>query len=421
MNTTVLGAARIGDYEDTNFDPFVTYDRAVGLWEIDDPYPSFHELRGAGTVQRGDIRRSLGLEPFGFWADYPSYMVFGYEHASKALLDARNFSNSLSRAMYEGTFGESINAMDGAEHLRYRALFQQAFLPKPLKAWGIDVIPRVIGEIIDEFKGRGSADLVREFTLRYPFEVLYAQLGLPESDLRIFRRLSAGLMCTFIDFPHAHDASLKMGTYFQRLIDERRGRAGEDFITALANAEVNGERLPDEITVSFLRQLMNAAGDTTYRSTGSLLVGLLRNPEQLEAIRRDRTLIPQAVEEGLRWEGPLPTLLRMTTSEVSLGEAIIPRNSKIDIIVGSANRDPDRYEEPDRFDIFRKPARHLSFAFGAHICLGQHLVRIEVERALNQLLDELPNLRLDPSKPPPAVVGLHARTPAAIHVLFDPR
>jgi cytochrome P450 len=421
MGTVSSTAARIGDYDDANFDPFATYDRAVGVCEVEDPYPRFHELRRSGLVHHGDIRRSFGLDPWVFWADYPSFIVLGYELTSKALLDSRTFSSALSQAMYEGTFGESINAMDGREHLRYRTLFQQAFLPKPLKAWGIDVVPRVIGQIIDGFKDRGSVDLVREFTMRYPFEVLYAQLGLPEDDLAAFRRLSAGLMCTFIDYPHAHDASQKMGAYFKRLIDERRGRGGDDFISALANAEVDGERLPDEITISFLRQLMNAAGDTTYRSTGNLLVGLLQNPDQLEAVRCDRGLIPQAVEEALRWEGPLPTLLRLTVHDVTMGDVLIPRNSKVDIIAGSANRDPGRFEEPDRFDVLRPPARHLAFALGPHICLGQHLVRIEMERALNQLLDELPNLRLDPSKPAPRIVGLHVRTAPAIHVLFDAR
>lgn len=417
----VVSATSIEDYDDARFDPFATYDRAVGLYEVDDPYPRFHELHRAGNVQAGDIRRSLGLSPWTFWSDLPSYMIFGYEQASRSLLDSRNFSSTLAQAMYEGTFGDSINAMDGAEHLRYRALFQQAFLPKPLKTWGIDVVPRVIRQIIEGFKHRGSADLVAEFTIRYPFEVLYAQLGLPEADLATFRRLSAGLMCTFIDYAHAHDASLKMGAYFRRLIEERRGGTGSDFISALANAELNGERLPDEITISFLRQLMNAAGDTTYRSTGNLLVGLLENHDQLEAVRRDRTLIPQAIEEALRWEGPLPTLLRLTVNEVRIGDMLIPRNSKVDIIAGSANRDPARYGEPDRFDVLRAPVRHLTFALGPHICLGQHLVRIEMERALNQLLDDLPNLRLDRSRPPPRIVGLHARTAPAIHVLFDPR
>ena len=412
-------APRIEDYHDEDFDPFATYDRALGLSEIEDPYPRFHELHRVGTVQPGDIRESFGLQRFGLWATYPSYMIFGYENVSRSLLEARIFSNTITQALYAGTFGESISGMDAPDHLRYRALFQHAFLPKPLKVWGANVIPGVISSIVDQFKHRGTAELVQEFTIRYPFEVLYAQLGLPEDELATFRRLSAGLMCTLIDFPHANEASKKMGAYFARLIAERRGREGDDFISMLANAEVNGERLPDEITISFLRQLMNAAGDTTYRSTGSLLVGLLENPAQLEAVRADRALIPRAIEEALRWEGPLPTLVRQTLSDVEMDGVLIPEGSKVDVILGTANRDPARFEIPDRFNIFRPPVRHFSFAYGPHICLGQHLVRIEMERALNTLLDSLPNLRLDPNKPPPRIVGLHARTANAIHVLFD--
>jgi cytochrome P450 len=298
-------------------------------------------------------------------------------------------------------------------------LFQKAFLPAPLKVWGAELIPGVIGNIIDNFKSRGSAELVREFTMLYPFEVIYAQLGLPENELHTFRKLASGLMCVLIDFPHANEASKKMGTYLGRLIADRRGKEGNDLITMLANAKVRDERLPDEITISFLRQLMNAAGDTTYRSTGSLLVGLLTCPDQLAAVRADRSLIPQAVEEALRWEGPLPTMARNTLSDVKMGGVTIPAGAKVDLVIGTANRDPARHQDPDCFNIFRPPSRHLAFAYGPHLCLGQHLARIEMERALNSLLDALPNMRLDPGKPPPTITGLHARAPDAIHVLFD--
>ena len=249
-----MATNRIDDYQDSGFDPFATFDRAVALSEVDDPYPRFHELHSRGTVLPGDIREMFDLERFGMWAALPSFMVFGYASVSRALLEARVFSNTIAQVLYSGTFGRSINGMDAPEHLRYRALFQQAFLPKPLKVWGADVIPAVIGRIVDQFKERGAADLVQAFTIRYPFEILYAQLGLPDDELATFRRLSAGLMCTLVDYRHANEASIKMGEYFARLIAERRGRDGDDFISMLANAEVDGERLPDEITISFLRQ-----------------------------------------------------------------------------------------------------------------------------------------------------------------------
>jgi len=424
-STSSIGEAggpkpRIEDFSDPHFDPFATFDRATGQAEVTDPYPRFHELHAAGSVQPGDIRQSFALQRFGVWAKYPSYMVFGHENVARALLETKVFSSTIAKDLYVGAFGESINAMDPPEHTRYRALFQQAFLPRPLKVWGTEVIPAVVDAIVGKFKNRGAAELVSEFTVRFPFEIIYAQLGLPEHELAIFHRLSTGLMCTLIDYDHAHEASLKMGTYLSGLLEERRGREGTDFITMLANAEVDGERLPDEITISFLRQLMNAAGDTTYRATGNLLVGLLTNPEQLDAVRADRKLVPKAVDEALRWEAPLPTLSRLTLCDVSMGGKVIPAGHKVDVIAGSANRDPDRNANPDGFSLFRPMIRHFAFAYGPHVCLGMHLVRIEMERALNTLLDCLPNIRLDPAKPRPAIVGLHSRSPEAVHVLFDP-
>ena len=126
-----------------------------------------------------------------------------------------------------------------------------------------------------------------------------------------------------VDYAHAAEASQKMGDYFRVLLQERRGPGGDDLISLLANAEIEGERLPEEVSESFLRQLMNAAGDTTYRSTGSLLVGLLTRPEQLEAVRSDRTLIARAIEEALRWDGPLTVLTRQATRDIVLDDVEI--------------------------------------------------------------------------------------------------
>jgi cytochrome P450 len=250
---------------------------------------------------------------------------------------------------------------------------------------------------------------------------VYGQLELPPEELQAFHRLAVGLMCITVDFPHAAEASQKMGNYFQLLLEERRTAPSEDLVGLLARAEIDGERIPDDVTVSFLRQLMNAAGDTTYRSTGSLLVGLLTHPEQLEAVRADRSLVPRAVEEALRWDGPLTSLTRLTTRDVVLDGIEVAAGTKVDVVAGSANRDPDRYERPDEFDIHRPPSRNMAFAFGPHVCLGQHLARLEMSRALNALLDRLPNLRLDPDFPVPTVTGLNSRAPRAVHVLFDPR
>ena len=129
--------------------------------------------------------------------------------------------------------------------------------------------------------------------------------------------------------------------------------------------------------------------------------------------------MPQAVEEALRWDGPISFETRQAVRDVTVDGITIPAGSKIDVVQGSANRDPARFENPDDFNIFRKVERAMSFAYGPHVCIGQHVARLEMAKALNGLLDRLPNLRLDPEKPPPRLVGLNSRSPAAIHVLFD--
>jgi cytochrome P450 len=414
-------ALRIRDYDDPRFDAFKTFDNAQGLGEVDDPFPEIRALHRQGTVLHGDLRDKLGLAPFGLFAEYPSVMVFGWDLVERVFADGVTYSNGIMQRIYASSFGESINGMDAPDHPKYRRFFQKAFMPQNVLKWGSELVPRVVNGIIDQFAGKGRAELVSEFTVRYPFHVIYGQLELPLEELDVFHRLAVGLMCITVDYPHAFEASQKMGDYFRILLEERRREPrANDLISMLAEAEIDGERLPEEINVSFLRQLMNAAGDTTYRSSGSLLVGLLTHPEQLEALRNDRSLVPRAVDELLRWDGPLTVLTRQAMKDVELDGVRIGKGTKIDVVIGSANRDPARFTDPDRFDIHRNQGRNMAFAFGPHICLGQHLARLEMTRAVNALLDRLPNLRLDPDYPPPRVVGFNSRAPQAVHVRFDP-
>jgi cytochrome P450 len=161
--------------------------------------------------------------------------------------------------------------------------------------------------------------------------------------------------------------------------------------------------------------------ETTYRSLGSLLLGLLSNPEQLDAIRADRSLIPQAIEEGVRWEPPLLTITRVTTCDTELGGVKIPAGATVMPMLGSANRQDDRYEDPNTFDIHRQAKANLGWGHGVHVCLGMHLARLEMRTAINLLLDRLPNLRLDPDVEDPHVRGQVFRSPTSVPVLFDPQ
>ena len=161
--------------------------------------------------------------------------------------------------------------------------------------------------------------------------------------------------------------------------------------------------------------------ETTYRSLGNLLFALLSDPDQLDAVRDDRTLLPQAIEEAVRWEPPLLTITRVATRDTELGGVAIPAGSSVMPMLGAANRQEDRYPDPDRFDIFRPARAHLGWGHGVHVCLGMHLARLEMRVALNLLFDRLPNLRLDPDGDDPHIRGQVFRSPTSLPVLFDVR
>ena len=411
---------RIQDFDDSAFDPFIA--DAAMFGDIADPYRAIAELRKQGPVIKGAYREMLGQPADLTSSHLPHYSIFGYDEVAQVLNDPVHFSNKGYAFNLGITFGRSVSTMDAPEHARFRRIFQKAFLPNIVSKWGDTLVDPVVAELMDRFVPRGRADLVQEFTLHYPFHVIYRQLGLPPEDVKTFHKLA--IAQTVVSFDHAHgtEASQKLGVYFKAMLDKRRARQeGDDLVTLLAHAEAEGERLPEEVVISFLRQLVNAGGDTTYRGTSVLLTALLQSPDQLEAVRKDRSLIPQAIEEALRWDGPVLMQTRMTTEDVTLAGVHIPAGSVIDVVAGSANRDPAKFPDPDRFDLFRpRGMRHFAFASGPHICIGQHLARVEMTRALNAILDRLPNLRLDASMPPPQIRGGMMRVPEHLHVLFDP-
>jgi cytochrome P450 len=407
---------RIQDFDDAAYDPFVSDEAAFG--DCADPYPQLAQWLREAPVHRMDYRAAMGLYPDVTMTGLEHYLVLGYDAVEKIFLDPITYSNQVYARNLGISFGRSVSTMDAPEHPRYRKIFQKAFLPNVVSKWSETLVDPVVGGLMDRFAGRGKADLVQEFTHHYPFQIIYRQLGLPPEDVKVFHKLAIAQTVVMYDVPHGTEASRKLGDYFKNLLEERRRNPGDDLVSLLAVAEVDGERLPEEILISFLRQLVNAGGDTTYRATSVLLTGLLTNPDQLEAVRQDRSLIAQAIEEAVRWDGPVLIASRTPTVDVELGGVKIPAGACLSVASGSANRDPARFEHPERFDIFRKKQRNFGFAFGPHVCIGQHLARVEMTRALNAILDRLPNIRLDPALPPPQIQGTMMRVPKHIHVCF---
>lgn len=410
---------RLVDLEDRSFDPFVVEKLLHG--DADDPYPLLHALHAKGTVRKGSYRDLFTDVPDVQMAGLDHYLVFGYDTVLKVLTDPETFTNreafmhSLGRS-----FGRTVTVMDPPEHPRFRKIFQKAFLPQIVAKWGETVVDPVVDRLMEKFIHRGEADLVEEFTHHYPFQVIYRQLELDDEQAPVFHKLAIAQLLSSIGAPQGEESTEKLGAFFQRLLDQRRVDPGDDLVSHLATVEADGERLPDEVLISFLRQLMNAGGDTTYRGTSALFTGLLTHPEQLAAVTADRGLVSQAIDEALRWEGPVSATFRHVARDTVLDGVALPKGAILNVVLGSANRDPARFENPDRFDIFRdRKVRHLAFASGPHVCIGQHLARVEMTRALNAVLDRLPNLRLDPDKPAPDIRGHILRVPDHIHVKFD--
>lgn len=403
-------------------DPFAAFDAAAGVGQVRDPHPTFHEMREECPIHVGSFAERFGIvDPFGdaLAGDSPTpHAVLSFDAVQQVLKDGGTFSSSGYADTMGQLMGHSILEMDEPEHHRYRSLLQQAFTRKAMERWEADLVTPIVSGLIDEFVERGSADLVKELFFPFPVTVIAGMLGLPAADLPEFHRKAVELITIMDDIETGLNASIWLHGYFSKVIAERRADPREDVISVLTQAELDGQRLDDEEIIAFLRLLLPAGAETTYRSASNLMFGLLSHPDQLEALRADRALMPQAIEEGIRWEPPLTGIGRTAMRDVEIAGVVIPAGSPVAVEMGSANRDPARWDRPDEFDIHREPQQHMGFAFGVHMCLGIHLARMETTVALNALLDRLPDVALDPSADDVHISGLMFRAPPSLPVVF---
>ena len=382
---------------------------------VDDPYRYL-----AAALRRAPVHREWPLPqavvPEG---ENPSVSVLGYDEVLHVLRDHETYSSRGLTAVMGPMFAGTIIAMDEPEHRASRTLVAPAFRPKLLGRWEETLIRRVIDDIIDTVASRGRAELVRELTFAFPVQVIARILGLPESDVPQFQRWSIDLLTIFLDAERGMTALGELHDYLVRQLEERRAEPRDDLMSELVTSEVDGHRLDDDAIVAFLRLLLPAGVETTYRSLGNLLFALLTHPDQLDDVRRNPAVRAAAIEEGLRWETPFLMVARDTTRATRLAGVEIPADRPVMVFVGAGNRDPGRFEHPDRFDVHRPPVPHLTFGSGVHVCLGMHLARLESRVALDAILERLPNLRLDPAAPSPRIQGNVFRSPSALPVLFD--
>lgn len=374
---------------------------------IVDPYSVYRRLRDDHPAI--PVNTMMGV----------NYMITRYADVLAILKDGKLYSSRANARGIGIVMGRTILEMEGKEHVRHRNIISPFFSPRAMKNETRDVVSRIVNGLIDEFAAAGQADLVHQFTFTFPMQVMASIIGIPVSDYHAFHRMALDLISVGDDPARGFQAASDLVTYLTPLMDERRADPTDDLLSKLVHAEVEGSRLTAEEVLSFLRLLLPAGAETTYRLTGSCLYALLAHPEVYEEVRADRAAIDLLIEETLRWESPVQFVSREPTEDVEFGGCPVPAGAMLSVIVGSANRDERHYDEPDRFDLHRKNDDHLAFGFGAHFCAGSHLALLEARTALNALLDRLPDLRLDPAEDC-RVVGLAFRSPDKLPVRFGP-
>ncbi len=398
------------------FDPFELKDVVSG--NIRDPFPLLRGLLRESPVHVGPIDLGEGAE-IGDPTVPPPVTVFGFDEVVQVLRDTETYSSVVYADIMGQVMGRTILEMDEPEHRLTRALVAGSFRSKVLERWEEGLVALVVNELVDSFVERGRSDLVRDVTFNFPVQVIARILGLPRSDYQRFQRWAIEITSVAANWERGVAASSALRDYFAEVMAERRTSPGDDLISDLVRAEIDGEQLNDEEIYSFLRLLLPAGVETTYRASGSLLFGLLHDRAQLEALYADRSLFPQAFEEAVRWEPPVTVILRRATRDTELAGVKIDEGADVALMIGAANRDERKYADPDRFDMFREIRQHVGFGFGVHVCLGMHLARMESRVAINTLFDRLGPFRLDPDAEPTHIEGLAFRSPLSLPVVFD--
>jgi cytochrome P450 len=409
----VPSTAEADPYAD--FEPMDQFSGVAG--DVRNPYPSFWAKRDETPVERTEGTDWQGRHTV-------TYTVYPFDLVSQVLRDNTTYSNVSIRDTMGMVMGDKVLVgLDEPEHKRQRGLVAGAFRSKALARWEDTLVRQVVNDMVDRFADRGRAELVRELTFVYPVQIIAEILGIPREDYARFHRWALAIINMAARPVEGFEASQQLRAYLTDVVEDRRRHPREDVITDLVTARIEREdgtveELDDEEIYSFLGLLLPAGAETTYRASGNLLFGLLTHPDQLDAVRADRSLLTQAVEEGLRWENALLITSRRCVRDTVLAGVEIPAGSEVVAHIGSANHDPSHWDDPDGFDIFRPQRQAAIFGFGPHMCLGMHLARMEVRAAVDTLLDRLPRLALDPAAEDVHIHGELFRSPPSLPVVF---
>jgi cytochrome P450 len=361
-----------------------------------DPYPLYAELREAGPV---------------VWQAGGSCLVGGYHHIAALLHDPRMSADPRTR-------GDVISQelpflrLDDPEHHRLRTLAMRPFGPphSPRRVDGMrGEIVEITEELLAPFEAGRQVDLVDDFAYPLPVTVICRLLGVPREDEPLFRAWSDAIVASADVRPDedttatdkaGDQARTEMGGYLVNLAEQRRGHPEGDLLSAFANEPDPALRLTRQELAQTAVLLLIAGHETTVNLITNGVLTLMRRPEQLDLLRREPELLPRAVEELLRFEPPVHMRERIPRADVDLGGHRIPEGTSVVLVLGSGNRDPRRFPDPDRFDPARPDVEHLGFGSGIHLCYGAPLARLEAQAALAALMPRLATAGLVQDPPP---------------------
>lgn len=366
---------------------------------IRNPYPSYERLRAATPVMHLPALNGYLVSRNADAAMVLRDRRFGKDYVTR--ITRRFGAEALKEPVYRA-MGRWMLTQDPPDHTRLRGLVVKAFTARRVE----DMRPKIqaiVDDSIDRVIGHGRMDLISDFAFRLPVIVICDMLGIPQQDREIFftRERTGGRLLDPVplsraEIDEANAAQANSEAYFQKLFELRRREPGDDLTTQLVQAEEDGTKLTNEELTANIILLFGAGHETTVNLIGNSLLALHRNPDQLALLKADPSLMPNAIEEFLRYDSSVQLTGRVAMEDVEVGGVTIPKGDNVMCLLGSANHDAEVYpDHPERLDIRRPNVRPLSFGGGIHFCLGAQLARLEAEVALTTLLRRIPDLRID--------------------------
>jgi cytochrome P450 len=340
--------------------------------------------------------------PFYYYEPYDAWQVFRYDGVLRVLSDHAAFSSGFGAGNGDGDpLSTSLVAMDPPRHRQLRNLVTQAFTPHSVAGLS-DRITSIANGLLDQVAQKGSMDIIDDLSYPLPVIVIAELLGIPHEDRARFKAWSDAIIGA--SFEGGGNPQAAMGTYFLNMIEQRRHEQRDDLISALLNAQIDRVHLNERELLGFCILLLVAGNETTTNLIGNSILCFDEHPEVMEQLRARPELIPDAIEEVLRYRSPVQMMYRRVVADMTIegptGPPVALRAGQTVMAqIGSANRDEAQFPDPNRFDITRTPNRHLAFGHGIHFCIGAPLARLEAKIVLTLLLERFHNIRCVPTVP----------------------